>query len=140
LPETRPKSALASPELPGTRRNQLSQLWQVRTDLNTFSAIWKGVSTPCGIRPPPPCKYNEVPNTHSLQKPVYNLSFTLSSPHPPHSSSALHGRRIDDSEALEGPGWLGQPITATHPDWVSPGHLRFRVSRDLAGVSCVSRF
>ena len=46
---------------------------------------------------------------------------------------------IDDGEALERPDRLEQPIAAARPDGVPPGRVGFRVSRDLAGVSCVSR-
>ena len=51
----------------------------------------------------------------------------------------LHGWWIDDSEALELPGRLEQPIAVARPDGVPPGRVGFRVSRDLASVSCVSR-
>ena len=51
----------------------------------------------------------------------------------------LHGWRIDDDDALERSGRLEQPIAAARPDGVPLGRVGFRVSRDLAGVSCVSR-
>jgi hypothetical protein len=51
----------------------------------------------------------------------------------------LHNWRIDDDDALEQSGWLGQPIAVARPDGVAPGRVGFWISRDLAGVSCVSR-
>jgi len=44
---------------------------------------------------------------------------------------------FNDGEALERWGWLGQPIAA--PWRLPPRRVVFRVSRDLAGVSCISR-
>jgi hypothetical protein len=46
---------------------------------------------------------------------------------------------FNDDKALERSGWLGQSIAAARPDRVPPGRVGFRVSRDLAGESCVSR-
>jgi hypothetical protein len=57
-----------------------------------------------------------------------------------HSSSVLHGRWIDDDEALERLGRLEQPIATARPDGVPHGCVVFRVSRDLVSVSCISRF
>jgi hypothetical protein len=55
------------------------------------------------------------------------------------SSSALHGRWIDDSEALEQLGWLEQPIAAARRNEVPLGRVGFQVSRYVTGVSCISR-
>jgi hypothetical protein len=45
---------------------------------------------------------------------------------------------FNDGEALERSDRLGQLIAVAHPDGVPPGRVGFRVSRDLADVSCVS--
>jgi hypothetical protein len=45
---------------------------------------------------------------------------------------------FNDGEALERSDRLGQLIAAAHPDGVPPRCVGFRVSRDLAAVSCVS--
>jgi hypothetical protein len=57
----------------------------------------------------------------------------------PHSSSVLHGWRIDDDDAQGRSGRLEQPIAAACPEGVPPWRVGFRVSRDITGVSCVSR-
>jgi hypothetical protein len=57
--------------------------------------------------------------SNRTKKPICYLSFTLSSSlfssTSPCSSSALHGRWIDDGEALEWSGRLEQPIAAARP-------------------------
>jgi hypothetical protein len=46
---------------------------------------------------------------------------------------------FNDGEALERSGRLGKPIAAARPEGVPLVHVGFRVSRDLAGMSCVLR-
>jgi hypothetical protein len=70
---------------------------------------------------------------------LFTLSSSLFPSTSPRSSSVLHGRWIDDDEALERLGRLEQPIAAARPNGIPPGRVGFRVSRDLVGVSCVSR-
>jgi len=86
----------------------------------------------------PPYKYKvhgrlRCPTHTIVQKtnllPLFYPNFLSTSPH---SSSALHGWWINDGEALE------RPIATACPNGVPPGHVGFRVSRDLTGVSCVS--
>ena len=96
------------------------------------------------VRPPLPLidwLSSHLSNRHKTQQinllPLFIIfSQSTSSPR---SSSVLHGWRIDDDDALERSGWLEEPIAAARPDRVPLGRVRFRVSRDLAGVSCVSR-
>jgi hypothetical protein len=51
----------------------------------------------------------------------------------------LHDWRIDDDAALEQLGRLEQPIAAARPNGFPPEHVGFRVSRDLLGMSYISR-
>jgi hypothetical protein len=66
----------------------------------------------------------EIPCIQSTNTTQNHLSFYPISLFPstsPRSSSVLHGWRIDDDDALERSGQLGQPITAARPDGSLPG-------------------
>lgn len=47
---------------------------------------------------------------------------------------------MNDDEALDRPGRLGQPITTARPDGVPLGCVGLLVLRDLVGMSCLSCF
>ena len=92
-----------------------------------------------------PIEFPSIQSTQKHNKSIYYI-FLPSFPNLPlllYFSSffvVLHGRWIDDDdEALELLGRLEQPIAAARPDGVPLGHVRFRVLRDIADVSCVSR-